>query len=98
MALIGKAGFERTKPQVTIGTVMLPERTEMVVPGVNLTFNDERTAPIAMEETLRCAIREGGRTAGAGVVSRIPAQGDAGLKPGLPRKCGGRASARHNGN
>jgi elongation factor Tu len=53
------------------GTVMLPEGTEMVMPGDNLKFNVELIAPIAMEDGLRFAIREGGRTVGAGVVSKI---------------------------
>jgi elongation factor Tu len=53
------------------GTVMLPEGTEMVMPGDNLKFNVELIAPIAMEDKLRFAIREGGRTVGSGVVSKI---------------------------
>jgi len=53
------------------GMVELPEGTEMVMPGDNLKFNVELIAPIAMEEKLRFAIREGGRTVGAGVVSKI---------------------------
>ncbi|ADO43675.1 elongation factor Tu [Ketogulonicigenium vulgare] len=53
------------------GTVELPEGTEMVMPGDNLKFNVTLIAPIAMEEKLRFAIREGGRTVGAGVVARI---------------------------
>ena len=53
------------------GTVELPEGTEMVMPGDNLKFNVSLIAPIAMEEKLRFAIREGGRTVGAGVVSKI---------------------------
>jgi elongation factor Tu len=53
------------------GTVQLPEGTEMVMPGDNLKFNVELIAPIAMEDGLRFAIREGGRTVGAGVVSKI---------------------------
>ena len=53
------------------GTVKLPEGTEMVMPGDNLKFEVELIAPIAMEEKLRFAIREGGRTVGAGVVSKI---------------------------
>jgi elongation factor Tu len=53
------------------GTVVLPAGTEMVMPGDNLKFNVELIAPIAMEEGLRFAIREGGRTVGAGVVSKI---------------------------
>ena len=53
------------------GTVQLPEGTEMVMPGDNLKFNVELIAPIAMEDGLRFAIREGGRTVGAGVVAKI---------------------------
>ncbi len=53
------------------GTVTLPEGTEMVMPGDNLKFEVELIAPIAMEDGLRFAIREGGRTVGAGVVSKI---------------------------
>ena len=53
------------------GMVKLPEGTEMVMPGDNLKFEVELIVPIAMEEKLRFAIREGGRTVGAGVVSKI---------------------------
>ena len=53
------------------GTVTLPAGTEMVMPGDNLKFDVELIAPIAMEEKLRFAIREGGRTVGSGVVSKI---------------------------
>ena len=53
------------------GTVELPAGTEMVMPGDNLKFNVTLIAPIAMEEKLRFAIREGGRTVGSGVVSKI---------------------------
>jgi len=53
------------------GTVMLTEGTEMVMPGDNVSFGVELIAPIAMEQGLRFAIREGGRTVGAGVVSKI---------------------------
>jgi elongation factor Tu len=53
------------------GTVTLPEGVEMVMPGDNLKFQVTLIAPIAMEEKLRFAIREGGRTVGAGVVSKI---------------------------
>ena len=53
------------------GTVKLPEGTEMVMPGDNLKFEVELIAPIAMEEKLRFAIREGGRTVGAGIVAKI---------------------------
>jgi elongation factor Tu len=53
------------------GTVILPSGTEMVMPGDNLKFEVELIAPIAMEDKLRFAIREGGRTVGSGVVSKI---------------------------
>jgi elongation factor Tu len=53
------------------GVVTLPEGTEMVMPGDNVTMDVELIVPIAMEETLRFAIREGGRTVGAGVVASI---------------------------
>ena len=53
------------------GVVTLPEGTEMVMPGDNAEMNVELIVPIAMEERLRFAIREGGRTVGAGVVSKI---------------------------
>jgi elongation factor Tu len=53
------------------GEVQLPEGVEMVMPGDNMKFVVELIAPIAMEEGVRFAIREGGRTVGAGVVSKI---------------------------
>jgi len=53
------------------GTIQLPEGVEMVMPGDNIKMTVELIAPIAMEEGLRFAIREGGRTVGAGVVSKI---------------------------
>ncbi len=53
------------------GVVTLPEGVEMVMPGDNVEMNVELIVPIAMEEKLRFAIREGGRTVGAGVVSEI---------------------------
>ena len=53
------------------GVVNLPSGTEMVMPGDNINFEVELIAPIAMNEGLRFAIREGGRTVGAGVVSKI---------------------------
>jgi elongation factor Tu len=53
------------------GVVKLPEGTEMVMPGDNITMEVELIAPIAMEEKLRFAIREGGRTVGAGVVAAV---------------------------
>ena len=53
------------------GTVDLPEGTEMVMPGDNIAMQVNLIAPIAMDEGLRFAIREGGRTVGAGVVSSI---------------------------
>ncbi len=53
------------------GTVQLPSGVEMVMPGDNIAMDIELIAPIAMDEGLRFAIREGGRTVGAGVVSKI---------------------------
>jgi len=53
------------------GAVELPEGVEMVMPGDNIKVNITLIAPIAMEEGLRFAIREGGRTVGAGVVAKI---------------------------
>ncbi|MAW27854.1 MAG: elongation factor Tu [Gammaproteobacteria bacterium] len=69
--------FKGYKPQFffettdVTGSVELPEGTEMVMPGDNVTMNVELIAPIAMEEGQRFAIREGGRTVGAGVVTAI---------------------------
>ena len=69
--------FKGYKPQFYIrttdvtGEVTLPEGTEMVMPGDNITFEVKLIQPIAMEEGLRFAIREGGRTVGAGVVTKI---------------------------
>ena len=53
------------------GVVQLPSGTEMVMPGDNVTMEIQLIAPIAMDEGLRFAIREGGRTVGAGVVASI---------------------------
>ena len=53
------------------GTVTLPEGTEMVMPGDNVTIDVELITPVAMEEGMRFAIREGGRTVGAGKVAKI---------------------------
>jgi elongation factor Tu len=55
------------------GVVSLPEGTEMVMPGDNVSMDVELIAPIAMDDGLRFAIREGGRTVGAGVVASIQA-------------------------
>jgi elongation factor Tu len=55
------------------GVVQLPEGTEMVMPGDNVSMDVELIAPIAMDDGLRFAIREGGRTVGAGVVAKITA-------------------------
>ncbi len=69
--------FKGYKPQFyfrttdVTGAVTLPEGTEMVMPGDNVQMKVELIAPIAMEEGLRFAIREGGRTVGAGVVAKI---------------------------
>jgi len=53
------------------GIIQLPEGVEMVMPGDNIKMTVELITPVAMEETLRFAIREGGRTVGAGVVAKI---------------------------
>jgi elongation factor Tu len=53
------------------GAIKLPDGVEMVMPGDNVTMSVELIAPIAMEEGLRFAIREGGRTVGAGRVTKV---------------------------
>jgi elongation factor Tu len=53
------------------GSIQLPGGTEMVMPGDNIQMQIELIAPIAMDEGLRFAVREGGRTVGAGVVTKI---------------------------
>jgi len=53
------------------GVVTLPENVEMVMPGDNISMEVELITPIAMDKQLRFAIREGGRTVGAGVVADI---------------------------
>ncbi|UCD80993.1 MAG: elongation factor Tu, partial [Desulfobacterales bacterium] len=53
------------------GILTLPEGVEMVMPGDNVTIEAQLITPIAMEKELRFAVREGGRTVGAGVVSEI---------------------------
>ena len=53
------------------GSIILPDGTEMVMPGDNVEFDVELIIPIAMDKELRFAIREGGRTVGAGVVTEI---------------------------
>jgi elongation factor Tu len=69
--------FKNYRPQFyfrttdVTGSVTLAEGVEMVMPGDNTKLNVELIAPIAMEEGLRFAIREGGRTVGAGVVSKV---------------------------
>ena len=72
-----KPFFTGYRPQFFIrttdvtGTVTLPEGTEMVMPGDNVEITGELIAPVAMEEGMRFAIREGGRTIGAGTVTKI---------------------------
>jgi elongation factor Tu len=72
-----KAFFSGYRPQFyfrttdVTGVIELPEGREMVMPGDNVTMTVELIQPIAMEETLRFAIREGGRTVGSGVVTKI---------------------------
>ncbi|MFO7988094.1 MAG: elongation factor Tu, partial [Desulfotignum sp.] len=53
------------------GVLTLEEGVEMIMPGDNATINVELIAPIAMEKELRFAVREGGRTVGAGVIAEI---------------------------
>jgi len=53
------------------GVVALPAGTEMVMPGDNIKMEVELIAPVAMDQGLRFAIREGGRTVGAGVVAKV---------------------------
>ena len=53
------------------GTLDLPEGVEMVMPGDNITITGELITPIAMNDNLRFAIREGGRTVGSGVLIKI---------------------------
>ena len=72
-----KPFFNGYRPQFYVrttdvtGTVTLPEGTEMVMPGDNVEVTAELLAPVAMEEGMRFAIREGGRTIGAGTISKI---------------------------
>lgn len=69
--------FDNYRPQFyfrttdVTGSIKLPDGVEMVMPGDNITMEVELITPIAMEEQLRFAIREGGRTVGAGVVAKI---------------------------
>ena len=69
--------FKNYRPQFyfrttdVTGTVTLPEGVEMVMPGDNIKINVELISPIAMEEGLKFAIREGGKTIGAGVVAKV---------------------------
>lgn len=69
--------FNKYRPQFYIrttdvtGEIMLPEGTEMVMPGDNITINVQLLSPVAMEKGLKFAIREGGRTVGAGQVTEI---------------------------
>ncbi|NOJ96992.1 elongation factor Tu, partial [Corallococcus sp. CA049B] len=53
------------------GSVKLPDNVEMVMPGDNIAIEVELITPVAMEKELRFAVREGGRTVGAGVVAEI---------------------------
>ena len=69
--------FTGYKPQFYIrttdvtGDVTLPEGTEMVMPGDTITFKVKLVSPVALEEQQRFAVREGGKTVGAGVVTKI---------------------------
>ena len=74
-----KPFFSNYRPQFyfrttdVTGVIQLPAGVEMCMPGDNVTMNVELITPIAIEEGLRFAIREGGRTVGSGVVSKIEA-------------------------
>ena len=69
--------FKGYRPQFYVrttdvtGDITLPEGVEMVMPGDNISMTVELIQPVAMEEKMRFAIREGGRTVGAGTVSKI---------------------------
>jgi len=69
--------FQKYRPQFyfrttdVTGEITLPEGTEMVMPGDNISITVELIQPIALEKNLRFAIREGGRTVGAGQVTEI---------------------------
>jgi elongation factor Tu len=71
--------FNGYKPQFYIrttdvtGEVTLPEKVEMVMPGDTVTFKVKLVAPVALEDRMRFAIREGGKTVGSGVVTKITA-------------------------
>jgi elongation factor Tu len=72
-----KPFFKGYKPQFYVrttdvtGEIILPEGTEMVMPGDTVNLTIKLIAPVAMEERMKFAIREGGRTVGAGVVTKI---------------------------
>ena len=53
------------------GAVTLPEKVEMVMPGDTVSFTVELVAPVALEAQMRFAIREGGKTVGSGVVTKV---------------------------
>ena len=69
--------FNGYKPQFYIrttdvtGEIYLPEGVEMVMPGDNVTMQIKLISPVALEEQLRFAIREGGRTVGSGVITEV---------------------------
>ena len=69
--------FNNYRPQFYVrttdatGSITLPAGTEMVIPGDNIKITVELIAPVALEDGTRFAIREGGRTVGSGVVSKI---------------------------
>ena len=73
-ATVGQTGWTvvdfALEPDVT-GVADLPEGTEMVMPGDNVNLNVELITPVAMESGSRFAIREGGRTVGAGVITKV---------------------------
>ena len=70
LSLKGKTSFYVRTTDVT-GEVTLPDGVEMVMPGDDVAVTVELISPVAMEDGMKFAIREGGRTVGAGVVSKI---------------------------
>ena len=69
--LIDQSAAEIVDTAKRTGAIELPEGKEMVMPGDNVSITVKLINPIAMEEGLRFAIREGGRTVGAGVVAKV---------------------------
>ena len=84
--------FNGYRPQFYIrttdvtGTIKIPEGMEMVMPGDNVQMEIELITPVAIEEGLRFAIREGGRTVGAGAVTKVLQVGSGGTRTSWPKQ------------